>query len=142
MGHAAVKENITKYPAGRRKLETAGIIVFSSLMAALSLQLIIESLKSIFVRSNHAEFDMLAVACNINIDIKSFYTIGVVTAIVVKSIAFVYCWQLRQYPTANIFAIDHRNDIVLNVFGLTLSSLGAKVVWWLDPAVCYHEFKN
>jgi hypothetical protein len=89
-------------------------------MSALSLQLIIESLKSLAQHQMNAEFDILAISC-------------VSVAIVVKSIAYIYCYALRQYPTANVFAIDHRNDIVLNIFGLTLSTLGTKVAWWLDP---------
>jgi divalent metal cation (Fe/Co/Zn/Cd) transporter len=34
--------------------------------------------------------------------------------------------------------IDHRNDIVVNVFGLIMSIVGTKLVWWLDPfgAIC------
>ena len=36
-----------KYPAGKSRMETAGIIVFACLMSALSAQLILESIKNI-----------------------------------------------------------------------------------------------
>lgn len=34
--------------------------------------------------------------------------------------------------------IDHRNDIVVNIFGLVMSVVGSRVVWYLDPigAIC------
>ena len=33
---------------------------------------------------------------------------------------------------------DHRNDIIVNVFGLTMSIVGSRVKWWVDPfgAIC------
>jgi divalent metal cation (Fe/Co/Zn/Cd) transporter len=32
-----------------------------------------------------------------------------------------------------VFFIDHRNDIVVNSFGLIMSIVGTRLVWWLDP---------
>jgi divalent metal cation (Fe/Co/Zn/Cd) transporter len=32
-----------------------------------------------------------------------------------------------------VFFIDHRNDIVVNAFGLAMSIVGSRVVWYLDP---------
>ncbi len=34
--------------------------------------------------------------------------------------------------------VDHRNDIVVNVFGLVMSIVGDRFVWYLDPigAIC------
>jgi divalent metal cation (Fe/Co/Zn/Cd) transporter len=53
---------------------------------------------------------------------------------------FVYCFLLRRYPAAHIFMLDHRNDIVVNAFGLVMSIVGTrfKKVWFLDPtgAIC------
>lgn len=36
------------------------------------------------------------------------------------------------------FQIDHRNDIVVNIFGLVMSIVGDRFVWYLDPigAIC------
>ena len=42
--HAASKKNLEKYPTGKRKFETAGIIVFSCIMGALSVELIVRFL--------------------------------------------------------------------------------------------------
>lgn len=32
-----------------------------------------------------------------------------------------------------MFFIDHRNDIVVNAFGLAMSIVGSRVVWYVDP---------
>jgi hypothetical protein len=45
-GVMASKSNYIKYPTGKQKYKTIGIIVFSTLMATLSIQLIVESVKS------------------------------------------------------------------------------------------------
>jgi divalent metal cation (Fe/Co/Zn/Cd) transporter len=44
-----------------------------------------------------------------------------------------YCFFLRRYPACRVFFIDHRNDIVVNSFGLIMSIVGTRLVWWLDP---------
>lgn len=33
----------------------------------------------------------------------------------------------------HVFFIDHRNDIVVNAFGLTMSIVGSRVAWFADP---------
>jgi divalent metal cation (Fe/Co/Zn/Cd) transporter len=44
-----------------------------------------------------------------------------------------YCLVYRHVPSVHIFFIDHRNDIVVNIFGLVMSITGDKFVWYLDP---------
>ncbi len=69
-----------------------------------------------------------------------------------------YCFALRKYPSVRIFFVsvascrclvppsgkdpdktnmfrqyDHRNDIVVNSFGLVMSIVGDRFVWYLDP---------
>ncbi|EMR63588.1 putative cation diffusion facilitator 1 protein [Eutypa lata UCREL1] len=39
----------------------------------------------------------------------------------------------RRYPAVHVFFIDHRNDIVVNTFGLVMSVVGDRFVWYLDP---------
>lgn len=77
----------------------------------------------------------------------------------------VYCFFLRRFPSVHVFfvslrlnalheqsatkyvrlahtfffcQIDHRNDIVVNIFGLVMSIVGDRFVWYLDPigAIC------
>jgi divalent metal cation (Fe/Co/Zn/Cd) transporter len=33
----------------------------------------------------------------------------------------------------HVFFIDHRNDIVVNAFGLAMSIVGSRVAWYADP---------
>lgn len=44
-----------------------------------------------------------------------------------------YCFIYRRYPAVHVFFIDHRNDIVVNSFGLAMSIVGSRVVWYVDP---------
>jgi len=45
----------------------------------------------------------------------------------------VYCLFYRRFPAVHIFFVDHRNDIVVNIFGLVMAIVGDKFVWYLDP---------
>lgn len=45
----------------------------------------------------------------------------------------VYCFLLRRYPACMVFFLDHRNDIAINTFGLVMSIVGTRLVWFLDP---------
>lgn len=44
-----------------------------------------------------------------------------------------YCLFYRRFPAVRIFFVDHRNDIVVNIFGLVMSIVGDRFVWYLDP---------
>jgi hypothetical protein len=50
-----------------------------------------------------------------------------------KGCLCIYCFILRRYPAVHVFFIDHRNDIVVNAFGLTMSIVGSRVAWFVDP---------
>ncbi|KAJ3011125.1 hypothetical protein HKX48_007007 [Thoreauomyces humboldtii] len=119
-GRAAGQENFMKYPTGKTRMETAGILVFSIMMGTLSIQLVIEGIRTL-IGGDHS------------VDLSPI-SIGLVgAAIAVKVVLFLYCSTLKQYPSAKILAQDHRNDVVMNSVGITLSILGAKVLWFLDP---------
>ncbi|THV49453.1 hypothetical protein BGAL_0194g00120 [Botrytis galanthina] len=120
----AAKPNITKFPVGRKRVETVGIILFCALMTTVSVELIIESARS------------LADGPRENETLKTVPLVCVGVAIFSKAVLFVYCFTLRRYPTCAIFMLDHRNDIVVNSFGLVMSIVGTKYakVWFLDPA--------
>jgi divalent metal cation (Fe/Co/Zn/Cd) transporter len=109
---------------GRKRVETVGIILFCALMTTVSVELIIESARS------------LADGPKDNETLKPIPLACVGVAILSKATLFVYCFALRRYPAARIFMLDHRNDIVVNVFGLIMSIVGTKFkkVWFLDPA--------
>ncbi|KAF9910743.1 hypothetical protein EC991_005728 [Linnemannia zychae] len=114
---ASTKSNWFKYPSGKSRMETAGTIVFASLMATVSLQLIIESVRTL-------------------LDADKVPPMPSTLAIVFVGFAlglFLYCRAISQYNTANILASDHRNDLAVNGFGL-FASLVSRYCWWLDAA--------
>ncbi|PGG99484.1 hypothetical protein GX51_06304 [Blastomyces parvus] len=116
-----------KYPVGRRRIETVGIILFCALMTTVAVQLIIESTRSLAGGPGHEGEEL-----------KLIPLIFVGVAIFAKFCLFCYCSWLRRYPAAHIFFIDHRNDLAVNIFGLIMSIVGDKFVWYLDPigAIC------
>ncbi|CAG8978122.1 hypothetical protein HYALB_00000796 [Hymenoscyphus albidus] len=124
----AAKPNVQKFPVGRKRVETVGIILFCALMTTVSVQLIIESARSLGKGPSEAE------------QLHVIPIIFVSIAIFSKGTLFVYCFLLRRYPAARIFMIDHRNDIAVNLFGLNISIVGTRFakVWFLDPtgAIC------
>ncbi|RKP34621.1 cation efflux family-domain-containing protein [Dimargaris cristalligena] len=117
---AMAKRNQVKYPTGKARLETGGIIVFSSLMATLSVQLIVESIKSL-ISGEHEQ------------NVTWFSIISIMGAWVTKFGLYLYCQALNKYPSARILAQDHFNDLIVNAFGLTMCLLGTHMSWWIDP---------
>ncbi|KHN95946.1 cation diffusion facilitator 1 [Metarhizium album ARSEF 1941] len=122
----ARRPSIYKYPVGRTRIEPIGIIVFCALMATVAIQLLIESARSL--AAGHRDAHPLQVV--------PLSLVGV--AIFMKSSMMVYCFFYRRFPSVHVFFVDHRNDIVVNVFGLVMSIVGDKFVWYLDPigAIC------
>ncbi|KAE9972061.1 hypothetical protein BLS_004201 [Venturia inaequalis] len=111
---------------GRTRIETIGIILFCALMTTVAVQLLIESGRALGAGAKHSE----------PLQIVPLVCVGV--AIFSKFCMMVYCLFLRRYPACRVFFIDHRNDIVVNLFGLIMSIVGTRLVWWLDPfgAIC------
>ncbi|EEP80306.1 conserved hypothetical protein [Uncinocarpus reesii 1704] len=116
-----------KYPVGRRRIETMGIILFCALMTTVAIQLIIESGRALGSGESEGGEEL---------QIIPLVFVGI--AIFSKFCLFCYCFWLRRYPAARIFFIDHRNDLAVNVFGLVMSVVGDRFVWYLDPigAIC------
>ncbi|KAK3402213.1 hypothetical protein B0T20DRAFT_504655 [Sordaria brevicollis] len=118
----AARPSIYKYPVGRKRIETLGIILFCALMTTVSIQLLIESARNLGSGGEHeAE----------GLHIIPLVFVGV--AIFAKGSLMFYCLHYRRFPTVHVFFIDHRNDIVVNIFGLVMSIVGDKFVWYLDP---------
>ncbi|KAF9163891.1 hypothetical protein DFQ26_002048 [Actinomortierella ambigua] len=117
---ASTKKNWDKYPSGKSRMETAGTIVFASLMATVSLQLIIESVRTLLASDRTPPYPSALAVSFVGIALAS------------KLGLYLYCKTLRQYNTAAILAQDHQNDLFVNGFGL-MASLLSRNAWWLDP---------
>ncbi|KAG0374558.1 hypothetical protein BGX24_010249 [Mortierella sp. AD032] len=122
---ASTKSNWFKYPSGKSRMETAGTIVFASLMATVSLQLIV----GVMIESVRTLLDADKVP-----PMPSALAIAFVSIALVSKVGlFLYCRAISQYNTANILASDHRNDLLVNGFGL-FASLISRYCWWMDAA--------
>ena len=60
---AAASGNIHTYPTGKARVETAGIIVFSVLMATVSIQVMIEAAKTLSAGEKKVDLDKLSIIC-------------------------------------------------------------------------------
>ena len=53
----------------------------------------------------------------------------------VKFLLFLYCFGYRNTSSqVRMLWEDHRNDLLINGFGVLTSVGGSKLVWWLDAA--------
>ncbi|KAF2727463.1 hypothetical protein EJ04DRAFT_137478 [Polyplosphaeria fusca] len=117
----ASRPSVYKYPVGRTRIETIGIIMFCCLMTTVAIQLIIESGRTLGGGPKESE----------ELHIIPLVFVGI--AIFCKGSLCIYCFFFRRYPAVHVFFIDHRNDIVVNVFGLAMSIVGTRVAWFVDP---------
>ncbi|KAF2878264.1 cation diffusion facilitator 1 [Massariosphaeria phaeospora] len=117
----ARRPSVYKYPVGRTRIETIGIIMFCCLMTTVAIQLIIESGRSLGGGPHDSE--------QLHIIPIAFVSV----AIFCKGSLCIYCFMFRRYPSVHVFFIDHRNDIIVNAFGLAMSIIGSRVVWYVDP---------
>ncbi|KAI8069967.1 cation efflux family-domain-containing protein [Gongronella butleri] len=122
-GRQASKPNLVKYPAGKARMETAGIMVFACLMSCVAIFLIIESAQKLAANSQEPDLTPLAIGM-------------VSTALGVKLLLYFYCVTLSRYASAKILAQDHRNDLLVNSLGLTTGIIGSKLAAWVDPTGC------
>lgn len=112
-----------KFPSGKARIETSGNIVFCFIMTSVSFILIAFSIQELATTSSEST--------------KSFHlpsVIAVAIAFCTKLGLFLYCWALKDvYSQINILWQDHRNDLLINGFGILTSVGGSKLAWWIDP---------
>lgn len=120
----SVRIDERKWPAGGSRFENVGNCVYAFLMGAVSIILVIESIRNVTTHSSE----------NLHgLHIPSLVAVGV--AFVVKLSLFFYCMALRRFSSQiQVLWEDHRNDLGINGLGIITSALGSKVAWWFDPA--------
>ena len=112
-----------RFPSGKARIETAGNIVFCFLMTAVSFIIIVLSLLELKSPPKQETKEL---------HLPSVIVVGL--AAVTKLALFCYCWTLRNvYSQIRILWEDHRNDLLINGFGLLTSVGGSKLKWWVDP---------
>ncbi|PWW79781.1 hypothetical protein C7212DRAFT_273400 [Tuber magnatum] len=125
LSHRAInKVDPNRFPSGKARLENAGNIVFCFLMCGVSLILVVVSIQELVTHKAGAELNKLHLPS----------IVAVAVAFVTKLALFLYCWGLRSiYSQVRILWEDHRNDLLINGFGILTSVGGSKLKWWLDP---------
>ncbi|CAN8095419.1 unnamed protein product [Discula destructiva] len=112
-----------RFPSGKARLETVGNIVFCFLMTSVSLILIAFSAKELVSREGESgtnKFHLPSV-------------IAVSCAFATKLVLFFYTWTIKdKYSQVDILWQDHRNDLLINGFGILTSVGGSKLTWWID----------
>lgn len=110
-----------RFPAGKARLETVGNIVFCFLMTTVSMIIIAFAAQDLATNDSHKEFYLPSV-------------LAVCGAFLTKFSLFLYCWSIKdKYSQVNILWQDHRNDLLVNGFGILTSVGGAKLAGWIDP---------
>ncbi|KAG0129221.1 hypothetical protein HOY82DRAFT_488392 [Tuber indicum] len=125
LSHRAInKVDPNRFPSGKARIENAGNIVFCFLMCAVSLILIVVSIQELATHKAEDELNKFHLPS----------IIAVAVAFITKLTLFLYCWGLRNiYSQVRILWEDHRNDLLINGFGILTSVGGSKLKWWLDP---------
>lgn len=112
-----------KFPSGKARLETVGNITFCFIMCSVSFILIAFSIKDL-AEGQHEETNGLHLPA----------VIAVAIAFATKFSLFLYCWALKdKYSQIGILWQDHRNDLIINGFGILTSVGGSKLKWYIDP---------
>ncbi|POR33457.1 Metal tolerance protein 3 [Tolypocladium paradoxum] len=110
-----------RFPAGKARLETVGNIVFCFLMTSVSFIIIAFAAQELAGGESEKKFHLPSV-------------ISVCAAFLTKFCLFLYCWSIKdKYSQVNILWQDHRNDLLVNGFGILTSVGGAKLQPWIDP---------
>ncbi|KAK0470303.1 CDF-like metal transporter [Desarmillaria tabescens] len=112
-----------KYPGGGARLTTIGNIVYSCAMLSVSVLLVAFSVQDLVTHKGGDTLDF---------HVPSVIAVGV--AFVTKLLLFLYCFSIRNSSSqVQVLWQDHRNDLLINGFGILTSSAGAKLKWWIDP---------
>jgi divalent metal cation (Fe/Co/Zn/Cd) transporter len=112
-----------RWPAGAERLGNAGNICFAFALMAVSLVLVVESIRAL-ASPEH--------------ELGRFHVAAIVAAACgfgIKLFLAVYCFIFRKYSSQlEMLWKDNRNDCFEYGFAIFTSAAGAKLQWWVDPA--------
>lgn len=114
------RDDLVKYPVGKSRVSTVGILVFSILMAACAVYIIMQCGMSLL---RHETIDSLSLTAMV---------IMAVTIAVKLAMAIVY--HCLGHPMTRALAADHRNDVLTNSLGLFMYWGTTALGWWMDSA--------
>ena len=112
-----------RWPAGAERLGNAGNICFAFALMAVSLVLIVESIRAL--ASNDHELGKFSVAA----------ISAAACGFGIKLLLAIYCVVFRKHSSqVEMLWEDNRNDCFEYGFAIFTSAAGAKLDWWVDPA--------
>ncbi|CAI7575333.1 unnamed protein product [Penicillium manginii] len=113
----------TRWPAGASRLCNAGNICFAFALMAVSLVLVVESIRAL-ASPEH--------------ELGTFHVAAIIAAACgfgIKLFLAVYCFIFRKHSSQlQMLWEDNRNDCFEYGFAIFTSAAGAKLKWWVDPA--------
>jgi cation diffusion facilitator family transporter len=112
------------FPAGNRRIEPLGLIVFSAVMFTATLQLVIEAIQTL------VSPDAAAVELGLLTLIAFGITIGL------KATLWLYCRTVgkrHRSESVNALTLDHRNDVLTNGFGMAAAIMAVELWQPIDP---------
>jgi cation diffusion facilitator family transporter len=138
------KMDFYNFPVGKSRIEPIGIIIFASVMATASLQVIKEAVSEIIAHLSTPN------RWEVQSPLQRYVGIAVLGfTIVLKSILYLLC-RFQTGPSVTALADDHRNDVISNSFVLVAVAVSEFVypeyTFWLDPAgaivISFYIFYN
>lgn len=112
------REDMGKYPVGKSRVSTVGVLVFSVLMACCAAYIIIQCIMALVQKEPPSESSQVSI-------IIMGVTIGL------KFIMCIVYYSFR-HPITSALAADHRNDVLTNALGLFMYYGGRRWAWWMD----------
>lgn len=117
------KPNPYTYPIGKQRMQPVGILVFSTVMASLGLQVVIISVEKLIAKEKQVDLE----------GHKGYLVIVIMSiSIIVMFALAIYCQSFKS-KLVKAYADDHFFDGLTNVVGLASAILAAKFRWWIDP---------
>ena len=118
-----------RYPIGKTRLETIGVIVSAGIMSVCSIEVIQRSVKVLL--------DGLVdhKPTYIHLDVVAYAVLGVATSS--KILLYLFCASMKDKSGAALaLAEDHMNDILSNCMALVTAAIASNIpkVWWVDSA--------
>jgi len=111
-----------KFPVGRRKLESLGVLVFSIIMVTSFIQILQESVKKLLPSGKH--------------DVVQLSTLAISAMggnAVVKGVIGLGCMRIKTNQVQALVQ-DCWTDVIFNTASLLFPLIGHKFnIWWLDP---------
>lgn len=117
-----------KFPYGKKRLEPAGIMIFSCVMAMVSIQIVTLSVQRI---NSGLNGDVQKV----QVDLTPILV--VVGAVIAKLSLAVYCaYSNDGNGSVSALAQDHRNDVCTKGLSVIAGAIATYYsnLWWIDPA--------